>query len=390
MLRHLPPVGNAVTLRAGKGWGTPAFPPWRSHWYGSGTAALAAALVAAKVAMPRGSSQPWQVILPAYGCPDLVAASRYAGLEVILCDLAPGLPYLDLQRLSQLLSARTAAVVAVDLCGIPERHAELRRVIAGGAGSRALLIEDAAQAYPPGPGVAPAWQGDLVVLSFGRGKPVSLLSGGALFCPPDSAVAKRLPPPSGRPLPLWRSWLAATGYNLLRRPWLYWLPARLPLGLGATRYHPLPALEAPGRAINRWLPANLARVPVASAMLRRWREHLGKAGMLERGVIDLADACGCPPDSSLLRYPLLLPMQPARESIAEAARLGVSRLYGESLSDLGDVRPHLGSQTGESVESARDFAARLITLPLHDQVRDRDMRATVAWLERVLDQLDHP
>ena len=52
------------------------------------------------------------------------------------------------------------------------------RPLADAAG--AVLIEDSAQAFPRDGG-GDFWQGDLVVLSFGRGKPVSLLGGGAVL-----------------------------------------------------------------------------------------------------------------------------------------------------------------------------------------------------------------
>src|SRR5690606_38180670 len=122
----------------------PAFERYRSVWLNSGTAALAQALIVAKrrqssVARP-------QVILPAYGCPDLVAAAVFAGLEPVLVDIETDDPAYSIDALRAALSTSVVAVVAVNFLGIPERLALLRDVLQ--EHGQALLIEDNAQWFP--------------------------------------------------------------------------------------------------------------------------------------------------------------------------------------------------------------------------------------------------
>ena len=254
MFYQLPPVGNPVYLKGDTGPGpgmSDIFSPYRPLYTDSGTSALAAAIRAA--IRLKGVESP-EVILPAYGCPDLVSAAVHAGARPVLADLEPERPWMALEQVAGLISPQTVAIVAASLFGIPERLDALRTLATGSA---IVLIEDSAQAFPDTER-GTFWQGDLVVVSFGRGKPVTLLGGGAVLYR-DSRYAEFLPDdeihgvvPSGHPLALR---LQAMLYNLLLSPRLYWIPQALPfLHLGETRYHPL----------ERILPMDDARVPPAS------------------------------------------------------------------------------------------------------------------------------
>lgn len=361
---RLPPVGHRIRLErsaASEAIFARAFGEWSPHFYGSGTAALAAAVGAA-----RSGVEEAEVLVPAYGCPDLVSAVVYAGARPVLIDLAPGRPWLDLDALQARLGPRTAAVVGVDLLGIPERGGLLRERLAG---SGVVLIQDSAQAFP-GPGEAP-WWGDLVVLSFGRGKPVSVLGGGAVLSR-DPRLAARLPGARGgqaggrRARALHAARVLA--YNRLLSPWVYWLPQAMPfLHLGETRYEVLEAITAmdPGR-----LALLAANVEAYWARPRRVQEAI--AGMLAEGRSDgrvdlAAQACGASPPR-LLRYPLLVP--PARRGPLldrlTRAGLGASRMYPAPLPEIPGLERLLSGQ-GPFPEAAA-FSAGLITLPTHEGV----------------------
>jgi len=88
----LPPVRSAVSLkRASPMMGmesfSGAFAGRGVHLYDTGTTALAVALLDAR--MRHGSSHP-EAIVPAYGCPQLVAACLYASVRPRLVDTSPG------------------------------------------------------------------------------------------------------------------------------------------------------------------------------------------------------------------------------------------------------------------------------------------------------------
>lgn len=370
MFYQLPPVGNPVCLAR-----QPADPdilagilaPYTPRFLASGTAALAAAIQAA--ASLKDTAAP-EVILPAYGCPDLVSATFHAGARPVLVDLERERPWMDPAGVSAAISPQTVAIVAVSLFGIPERMAVLRP-LADAAG--AVLIEDSAQAFPR-PGGEDFWQGDLVVLSFGRGKPVSLLGGGAVlfreqrFAPllPDAVL------PRGNALALE---IKARLYNSLLSPRIYWIPQSLPfLHLGETRYHPLDAITPMDADRHALLAVNIEayrRRPLAAGA--------GVAGLVasltDRGlpVIDLPRKCGYSSPASLLRYPLLLDIE-TRDAISDRLGergLGASLMYPAALPAIDGLRGILG-HAGE-FPAASEFAARILTLPLHARVSAADL-----------------
>lgn len=369
----LPPAGDPVVLvedQAANARLLQQWLPYQPALYASGTAALAAA-VAAALAIGRGRTE---VILPGYGCPALVSAVLHAGGRPVLADLEPGRPWLSRRAVEGALGRRTAAVVAVSLLGIPERLAMLREA-ADQAG--ALLIEDSAQAYPPAGlenGIA-----DLIVLSLGRGKPVSLLGGGVLLYR-DRQLAAQLPAP---PLPSgshWRLHAKAAAYNLLRRPQFYWIPELLPLGLGETRYQPLRSLAAMDTARQQLLGVAVERYlqrddGIQSLLGRRLADLTGQ-------LTDLAAICA--PGRRLLRYPLLALTPAMAKRLASAlgrAGLGGSRMYGTALSEVPGLPVGVA---GGRLPQARDFAARLLTLPVHQGVTAAHVERMRAVINKVL------
>lgn len=380
MLYQLPPAGNAIVVsgysialsQIERGWS-----PFTVRWYGSGTSALAAA-VSAAVARKRVRCP--EVIIPAYACPDVVSAILFAGATPILVDFAPRRPWLDIEACRRRINHNTVALIAINFLGIPERVQSLRAVAAE---CDAVLIEDCAQAFPNGEQGAAALGGHMVVLSFGRGKPVSLLGGGAVLS--RAELSHLLPPagPSAAGLWAWtRFWLRAVTYNILRRPRLYWLLDALPLsGLGRTVFKPLPALAPAPPSIDR-LGANIDRY---RALANRGRElRAGLSEMLAGRALDLAAVCAVPEDARLLRFPMLIePRACARaDNALRRAGLGSSRLYQVSLPMVTGI-PELVRTQGD-FPNARDFAASLLTLPTHAQVERRDIARMAEILRREL------
>jgi len=258
MFYRLPPAGNPIT------WCLDKFPdqnikkilePFNVYLYGAGAQALAAAVTAAIVT--KGRQRP-EVILPAYACPELVSAILYAGAKPVLADLEPKRPWINLIDLKTKITEHTVAIIAVNLFGIPERFDDLQ-VIAREADI--YLIEDSAQYFPEAKS-GMAWRGDLVILSFGRGKPVSLLGGGAVLCK-DPVLYEALPlvenikkQQSKREPLTYR--LKIYAYNALLAPSLYWIPQALPfLELGETKYTPLRGIKPCPPRTCRYCPQTL-------------------------------------------------------------------------------------------------------------------------------------
>jgi dTDP-4-amino-4,6-dideoxygalactose transaminase len=383
MFYSLPPVGNPVRLfdaRQPESLLQSIFLPYTPQYFSSGTAALAAAISAAS--RLKGGNAP-EVILPAYGCPDLVSAAVYAGAKPVLVDLEVDRPWMDLEQLSQQLTSRTIAIVAVDLFGIPERVDRLRDIATC---SDVVLIEDSAQFFPGGQ-EQPNWSGDLVVLSFGRGKPVSLLGGGALLV--RETALGRLVPRGADPLQVdvgqrlsFR--LKSIIYNQLINPRLYWIPQQLSfLHLGETRYHPLSNIGAIDAARFSMLAANArAYRDDTIGSQKAVAEMLAGHEFIPEVLVDLASACQVPVNRRLLRYPLIVNRLARDELYANLERkgLGPSTMYPVALPAIPGLESMLSGQG--PFPAADAFAARVLTLPLHGRVRGADIRAMKQVFEK--------
>lgn len=353
------PAGNRICLRHDFE-AFPDFPGYGVRWVESGTTALALAMCLAK------AKRPWclrpQVVIPAYACPDLVAAAAHAGLEPVLADIGANDPGYRLESLECALNPQTVAVVAVNFLGISERLSELRTLL--GRFGDIDLIEDNAQWFPPHDH---ALSGDYVCLSFGRGKPVSLLGGGALLWRADRKppvefddVAHALPP--GRYRGCWEILL----YNTLLRPIPYGLISRLPgTRLGVTRLKQLDAIRGfhPGRLAL--LPANVA------AHFARSREVEFELSAMLNTIPQLGNlhADHKTRAERMLRMPVLLPTKSKRDqALQELLKVGIvaTKLYGSPLINIPGVRA-IAVQSQEAA-GAISFSSRLLTLPVHEDI----------------------
>lgn len=378
MLKSLPPVGNPIILTSAE---DPekvfesSFGDRSAYLYRSGTMALAASLVAVReyncIATP-------EVLLPAYACPDLVSAVLFAGIRPVLVDLEASTPWMDLDRLKDQVSTNTIAVIATHFLGIPERLESIRMALEG---TDVLIIEDSAQLFPTKLS-AGVWEGDLVTLSFGRGKPVSLLGGGAVLSL-NPYLAKHLPladeaalrfsnNESGNPRALYKA--KAHVYNFLLAPAVYGLLQFAPfLHLGETIYKPLEKMLPFGEKKVRLLAANI------DAYCRRERkQEAWLSTMLENidrnYISDLTAVCEHRSALTLLRYPVLVKNKSLRDRFFDAiskAGLGCSRMYSSPLPAIDGLDGVFQDQ--DQFPGAIDFSQRLLTLPCHPGVSCRDI-----------------
>lgn len=370
----LRPVGSRVPLPTADSGGLVA--PWAEHYdsvfVNSGTAALS---LAVKLSVnSRRTPQTPEVILPAYGCPDLVAAVVAQGARPVLVDLLEGRPWMNLEAVDNAVTEKTVGIIAVGFLGIPERLVALRRIADK---NDVTLIEDSAQVFPPsssGNGLA-----DYVVLSFGRGKPMNLMGGGALLVRKDHAdesasVLAALPEVEVSAGTTWRfrRWL----FNLLLTRPLYGVMENIPfLGIGQTVFHPLASIDRQ-TPVEGLLEAGIEgfnnRNDNGTAYSEALLELIGK------GWVQLAPECfdeaalgGLVPASPiLLRYPLIAPSRQIRDkALLELNRggIGASAFYGQALPAIDGVSEFV-AVAASAFPCACDFAERLITLPTHEDV----------------------
>jgi dTDP-4-amino-4,6-dideoxygalactose transaminase len=343
------------------------FAGYTTHGVQSGTAALSLAMIVAREARPE--VQKPAVILPAYGCPDLIAAAEYAGVLPVLVDTGVDDPGYDLDALADAIDPDIVAVVAVNFLGISERLGSIRALLEAYPG--VLLIEDNAQWFPE-PAQRSGPQGDLVCLSFGRGKPVSLLGGGALLSRTDENLdnanidrAEQV----GAALSV-----KVCLYNLLLSRWLYAIANRNPLfELGKTVFKPLLGIRAlddvRGGAVTGAAQCYLAG--------SRWAEAAWGQVFSDIDLRVSADRRG-----RLLRYPILCRSESHRDRLwqrLDQAGLGVSAMYRVALPEVEGVSGKF--RLAADYTNARQFAGRLLTLPVHEGVTAADVMRAAAIVQ---------
>ena len=376
--RSLPPVGDAIHLRRNRGARAAGMPGRPAVYLRSGTEALALLLQAIARRARAAGSQALEVALPAYGCPDIVSAVAHAGLRARLVDLAPDSPFPAAEAWRAAAAQRPVALMTVGFLGLRDPFTPADAYAAGLAPGAAL--EDCCQVHPMA-GLDD--QGQSFALSFGRGKPVSLMHGGAALV--SGELADWLPP-VGSAGAEWAGFarLALTTrlYNVLRSPRAYGWATRLPgIGLGDTRYEPLTAIEPMNSHVLECLDARMGWGDAhRRALQTRLRDTL--AGLSVKVLAaDLWRTQGRGTEW-LLRYPLLLASRELRDAACarlNAAGLGASPMYGRPLDDFEGIDAALTSRG--PLPHARSFADRLLTLPLHADVRDRDSDAVGAVLK---------
>jgi dTDP-4-amino-4,6-dideoxygalactose transaminase len=344
---------------------------YRTTWTNSGTAALALAIGVARFRRPE--VQRPEVLLPAYGCPGLIAAALYAGVRPVLVDVGADDPAMSSRSLTACWSPSVVAVVAVNFLGIRERIDALQAMAAE---KGALLIEDCAQWYPEQP-----LDADAVVLSFGRGKPVSLLGGGALLLRDEHEFPQQLAlmPDNDEVLPFS---LKAMLFNAALGRHAYAFARRLPgLAIGETRFRALTAVGAMDEERRRLLAVNIGRW----LERERWREHRLDRALAEVDGVDPLPVSLAHRTGRLLRYPILVANRGLRDQLMrtlEIRGMGATTLYGTPLPQVRDVPEEIAEQRVSS--ETESFAERLITLPLHDGVRASDLARMVRILKRGL------
>lgn len=363
----LPPVRSPISLRrTDAAWGSAAFatlfPEHTVRLYDSGTTALAVALQDAR--LRRRCVRP-EAILPAYGCPQLVSACLYARVHPRIVDTASGQWGYDVPSLRAALCSNTVAVVAANLLGTGDQARELLPLTRENG---SYLVQDSAQYLPRAPA---SWFADYVVLSFGRGKPLNLLRGGALalasghtLLADDTAVpgvAARLKQAA------LGSRAAAVVFNVITHPRVYGLTARLPIGLGETQFAPLEmAMRLPFSVWGQVGPAYerySQRTPDFpwNAVLTGWR------GL---GIHELTCATEVAAGrDGPLRLALLAHDRTIRDRSVEALNnqgLGASVMYGTAIDAISAIPREVVSQG--PFPNATRLADRLFTLPTHGAI----------------------
>jgi dTDP-4-amino-4,6-dideoxygalactose transaminase len=314
-----------------------------------------------------------EVVVPAYTCFSVPSAVVAAGLRVRLVDVTPA-GWIDSDALAALPLDRAAAIVACNLFGVAEPISAVRS-LARDAG--AAVIDDAAQAFGARDHEGPVGgRAEVGVLSFGRGKPLACLGGGAILwkTPPRREATSAIRPSR------WTALSGALVHDLVLSPYVFPWVAALPwLHVGQSRFEPdFPHGEIPGSSLALALGALPGYDSVVAERAERAEPLIAQ---LERrtGFRPLTPRLG--ERAAYPRLALIAPSPGARDRALRALvqlGAGASGLYPTALDEVVELLRHR-TDTGE-FPRARDLAARLLTIPSHP-------RFTSTLQEQVVDLL---
>ncbi len=339
----------------------------------SGKAALVLVLQALHELFPERD----EVLIPAYTCYSVPSAIVRAGLRVRLCDMASGSLDFDFDQLEeQLKNPRLLCVVPTHLFGMP---ADVERARKLSEHHGILVVEDAAQAMGgEWDGRRLGTMGDVGIFSLGRGKAFSTVEGGIILTDSEvigRAIERRMDGVAGYGLlDSLKLGLYAVALSVLINPWLYWLPKSLPfLKLGETHFNP----SFPARKLS----------PFQAGVAKGWKRKIDELKEIRSknakeiasyGIPLLGALEGVIPD--LIRYPVLVADADAKRRIlqkSERMGLGISDGYPDSIDGISE----LGSVSdGNRFPGAKDIAERIICLPVHPFVTDREIQKIVQSL----------
>lgn len=320
------------------------------------------------------------VVVPSYTCYSVAASIVKAGLRPRIVDIDPATLDYSPDEWRSVDFRRVVAIVATNLYGLPNDLPALERLAREHG---VFLVDDAAQAMGASIGgrLCGTW-GDVGLFSLDKGKNVSAIDGGIVIANDDrigaalQAAAAELAAPSTRDAVV--DVAKAVVYSVLLRPWLYWIPTRIPqLGLGQTVFTTEFPMHRPSRPLTALACTMLPRL---ERFTRARRENA--AALLEglHGVPGVRTVTPHPGSAPVyLRLPILVDDAQARErTIAAlwAAGIGATASYPASLADVPALQPHLAAGAVRA-SGGRKVAQRIVTLPTHAFVTAADRARTL-------------
>jgi len=371
------PAGNSIGLKRIP-VSTNLFHPCCYQLFQSGTAALSAAITACVKLNGKQTSKP-EIIVPAYACPDLISAALFAGVTPIPCDLAENSPDLSVEYIRGRITADTVAIISINFLGLPGNLAELKNICAA---QNLFLIYDCAQWFPLKKEYR--WPGDFNIISFGRGKPVNLLHGGAVITAnPDAKKALPVLPPEKRhSLSNLFQMCKVRLYNFLIQPIVYRFVSQLPgLNIGLTLYKPLATVSCMNSFYSELIEHNVDRFRSQNNALQYLHQRIS---MLSHPLLTNLVSRELDTDPGyLLRYPILIKNKAIRDRFYEQTRnYGTSLLYQRPLNQIIGLENILDKRTPYT--NASHFADHLVTLPCYEDIDESVVDTIVDALNSLL------
>ena len=391
MFYSLPPAGSKIyfrdILKAIKGsltnpHGMEDFQEALKSYFGvkhcllinSGRAALTAILMALKQKDERD-----EVIIPSYTCFSVPAAIVRAGLKISLCDIKLETLDFNYEQLEECITEKTLALIPCHLFGLV---CDINRVIEIARRKNVWVIEDAAQAM--GAKLNEEYVGtigDVGFFSLGRGKPMTTMGGGVILTNNDQLKDKIssqigiLTQNSKLKTQNFKFIMQSLAYSIFLNPRLYWIPVMFPfLHLGETIYDPefsigpFTKIQAQQGlfALQRLKEENTLRYEKGKNYLKRLGQ---RNGMFSPKPIDASSPI-------YLRYPIFLKDKNERDITYQTIKvqgLGGHFMYPSSIGEIHGIAAYVTGKPNQEI--SRQIAERLLTLPTHAFLREKDVEA---------------
>lgn len=353
----------------------------------SGTASLYLSLISLKELSNKN-----EVLIPVYTCPSVLAAVIKAGLKPVLCDLNKDSTNFKYTELKTKISNHTLAVISVHLFGILEDSLKINKLTSS---YKIFQIEDSAQSFDAitinstdnmTPRAKPGTKGDIGIYSFGRGKPLTLMQGGALTTNSD-AIAKAISQKVNEldhqsATEKFIIILKALLYSIFFHPRLYWILQHLPfLKLGETIFN----LDFKIKRMDTFISA--LGIVMIEKITNINKIRAEKKGLIFKKLSDFGNYFLSNEQNSfrLQRFPLLLKNKEQKESLLSELKLrglGATGMYPAPLNLFNDTKNYFNRN--EQYKNAQSFSERILTLPLHEYVTEKDIDSIRNLMENIL------
>ena len=350
------------------------------YLFSSGKAALAQTLKALHQLYPGRT----EVLVPAFTCYSVPSAIVRAGLDIKLCDVNPESLDFDFDCLQNILGSNKQcesilAIIPTHLFGCPADVSRLRKLTPD---PEITILEDAAQVMGSvDKNEFLGCRGDIGIFSLGRGKALSTVEGGVAITDNKQIAAKLdsdfdLLPPYSAAEKL-KLLIYALALSVLQHPALFWIPKSLPfLRLGETIYDPhfsikrMSALQA-GMSRNWSKKLHFLHTQRAN-LVKKWKNLFKRLpGTGNQWKIPSQKYTN---EANFIRLPVVFQNENNRKNILNTKthlKLGVMPSYPDTINNIPQLQQEFQNQ---DFPNAKQIADRILTLPVHKYVREKDMK----------------
>lgn len=327
------------------------------------------------------------VAISAYSCPHIAIAAGLAGFKVLPLDteqtsFEPALPKDDLLQ-------QCAAVVLSNLYGIPDSLDKWQNAV----DDKTLIIDDACQSFlsKREDGFVGTTSNVIGVISFGRGKPLPGVGGGAIVENPNSSnLAKRVftviktQTALAKTKSNAKAALTALAYWTATRRLIFELLLKSPLDIGKPDCPETIEQSSPSIFELSYLAAQSKNISAITQLLKNnaaaWGNALNKLPAHQVFAQHL-DRTNLAP----IRYPLICTSAHQCQQALAALRkngIGATAGYRQLIQDWSSVASYLVAHP--QTTNARAICDRVMLLPNHSQVQGADILDVAKLLRATL------